>query len=142
MLAPYTETTSNAPEAATPGSGRGDIEGGAPLRYGYTTPGNHSFTVWADSRYSNGMTLIILGSNPSSNLQVVSQLNLLNLGHSTYWFDEKYEIKKYAPKVYLGTSQTIATNWTIDRQTGINYPSIWPEVKPQKGEAISILIYY
>ena len=81
------------------------------------------------------MTLIILGSNPSSNLQVVSQLNLLNLGHSTYWFDEQYEIKKYAPKVYLGTLQTIGKNWIIDLQNIENYPSIWPEVKPQKGEA-------
>ncbi len=80
------------------------------------------------------MTLIILGSNPSSNLQVVSQLNLLNLGHSTYWFDEQYEIKKYAPKVYLGTSQTIARNWNFDHQSGIKYPENWPEKGPQKGE--------
>ena len=97
------------------------------------------------------MTLIILGSNPSSNLQVVSQLNLLNLGHSTYWFDEKYEIKKYAPKVYIGTSQTIATNWTIDRQNGtvtdqIYTKNIWPknyQQDSQKGEAnTTILIIY
>ncbi len=84
--------------------------------------------------YPNGMTLIILGSNPSSNLQVVSQLNLLNLGHSTYWFDEQYEIKKYAPKVYLGTSQTIARNWNLDLQNIEKYPETWPEIKPQKGE--------
>ena len=89
------------------------------------------------------MTLIILGSNPSSNLQVVSQLNLLNLGHSTYWFDEQYEIKKYAPKVYLGTSQTIADNWTFDKQNGtetdqIYTKNIWPknyQQDSQKGEA-------
>ena len=131
-------TPTNAPEIAAPGSGRGGVGGGAPLRYGYTAPGNHSFTVWADSRYSNGMTLIILGSNPSSNLQVVSQLNLLNLGHSTYWFDEKYEIKKYAPKVYIGTSQTIATNWISDSQNTSKPPANqWPQnfgQTSQKGE--------
>ena len=136
LLAP---TSYRTPEAATPGSGRGGVGGGAPLRYDYTTPGNHSFTVWADSMYSNGMTLIILGSNPSSNLQVVSQLNLLNLGHSTYWFDEKYEIKKYAPKVYLGTSQTIADNWNFDKQNGTettlpNWPQSYQQTT-QKGEA-------
>ncbi len=43
--------------------------------------------------------------------------------------------QKYNPKLYLGTAQTIATGWNYDYQKGINYPSIWPEVKPQKGEA-------
>ena len=92
------------------------------------------------------MTLIILGSNPSSNLQVVSQLNLLNLGTATYWFDEQYEIKKYAPKVYLGTSQTIAINWNFDHQNTSKPPANqWPQnfgQTSQKGEAnINLYIY-
>ncbi len=46
----------------------------------------------------------------------------------------------YKPKVYLGTSQTIAYAWNFDRQiyagSDIKTPENWPEVKPQKGEAI------
>ena len=43
--------------------------------------------------------------------------------------------EKYAPKVYLGTTQTIAQGWIYDLQNIEKYPETWPEVKPQKGEA-------
>ena len=70
-----------------------------------------------------------------ANLEVVSQLNLLNLGLSMFYYGYDVNTKKYNPRVYLGTLTTSAYYWNFDQQTGINYPSIWPEVKPQKGEA-------
>ena len=81
------------------------------------------------------MLQINMGSNPISNLEVVSSLNLPNTAHYLYHYNYQNSTSRYYPKVYIGTIQTIAKGWIYDRQTGINYPSIWPEVKPQKGEA-------
>ena len=60
-----------------------------------------------------------------------------------YHFNHPYCTERYNPKVYLSTLNAVGKQWLYDRQTGINYPSIWPEVKPQKGEAnTTILIIY
>ena len=75
------------------------------------------------------------GYNPLSKIEIVSGLNLFNQGRAMYYYYIGNCTQKYNPKVYLGTSQTIALSWNGNNQTGINYPSIWPEVKPQKGEA-------
>ena len=82
-----------------------------------------------------------LGSNFIGNLEVVSQLNLFNQAHHMYHFNHPYCTERYYPKVYLGTTQTIAYAWNFDRQiyagSDIKTPENWPEVKPQKGEANS-----
>ena len=78
---------------------------------------------------------IYLGSNFIANLEVVSSLNTLNLGSVSYWYYTTTSLEKYNPRVYLGTTQVIASGWNFDQQTGINYPSTWPQNVPQKGEA-------
>ena len=83
-----------------------------------------------------------MGSNPLSRIEVVSSLNLFNQGRAMYYYTLSNRTQKYNPKVYIGTSQTIAIQWNVDQQTGINYPSIWPEIKPQKGEANKNAHYY
>ncbi len=80
------------------------------------------------------MLQINMGSNFIGNLEVVSQLNLFNQARNMYAYNYQNSTSRYYPKVYLSTLQTLSNNWLYDRQTGINYPSIWPEVKPQKGE--------
>ena len=47
---------------------------------------------------------------------------------------------KYAPKVYLGTSQTIARNWNMDLQNIEKYPETWPEKWSQKGGLKTLLM--
>ena len=121
----------------TPGNGRGGGigGGGAPLRYVFTARAFHALSPWNDATYTYSILQIGLGSNFIGNLEVVSQLNLFNQARHMYHYNYQNCTSRYYPKVYIGTSQTIAKNWNYDRQTGINYPSIWPEVKPQKGEA-------
>ena len=114
--------------------------GGAPLRYEYTAGGFSSFQPWNETSCAYSILQLYKGYNPLSKLEVVSTLNTLNLGRAMYYYGYDINTKKYNPKVYLGTTQTIAYVWNFDRQiyagSDIKYPSIWPEVKPQKGEAI------
>ena len=136
-----TSTSYRATESAPPGEGRGGgIGGGAPLRYDYTAPGYCALSSWNDATYTYSILQLNLGSNPISKIEVVSTLNTLNLGRAMYYFYYKYRLPKYNIKVYIGTSQTIAIQWNFDLQNIENYPSIWPEVKPQKGEA-NIMIF-
>ena len=136
LLAP---TSYSTPEDVTPGNGRGGgIGGGAPLRYGFTSRGFAFLQSWNDASYTYSILQLYMGSNFMANLEVVSQLNLLNLGLSMFYYGYDVNTKKYNPRVYLGTLTTSAYYWNFDQQTGINHPSIWPEVKPQKGEANTI----
>ena len=52
--------------------------------------------------------------------------------------------ERYYPKVYLGTTQTIALNWLFDQQiyagSIIKKPENWPENSPQKGEANTTIL--
>ena len=84
---------------------------------------------------------IYLGSNFIANLEVVSSLNTLNLGSVSYWYYTTTSLEKYNPRVYLGTTQVIASGWNRDYQQGITLPEIWPEKTPQKGEANYELIF-
>ncbi len=81
---------------------------------------------------------LYMGSNFISKLEVVSTLNTLNLGLSMFYYGYDINTKKYNPKVYLGTPQVLGTGWNHDRQNIEKYPEIWPEIKPQKGEANKI----
>ena len=130
-------TSYRTPESAPPGEGRGGAIGGGgePLRYGFTSRGFAFLQSWNDPNCVYSILQLYMGSNFMANLEVVSQLNLLNLGHSMFYYRYDINTKKYNPKVYLGTPQVLGTGWIFDQQQGINYPSIWPEVKPQKGEA-------
>ena len=131
-----THTNSHTSEGASPGEGRGGgIGGGAPLRYDYTAPGYCALSPWVNSSYTYSLLQLKLGSNPLSKLEVVSSLNLLSQAINMYFYHSADRTQKYNPKVYIGTSQTIAIQWNYDIQTGINHPSNWPLNVSQKGEA-------
>ena len=139
MLAP---TSYTAPESVAVGGGGGSGvgSGGEPLRYGFTSRGFAFLQSWNDASYTYSILQLNLGSNPISKLEVASALNTLNLGRAMFYYGYDINTKKYNPRVYLGTPTTSAYSWNFDQQTGINHPSIWPEVKPQKGEA-NIFVY-
>ena len=129
-------TSYSTAESAAPGEGRGGgIGGGAPLRYDYTAPGYCTISPWVNSSCTYSLLQLNLGSNPLSKLEVVSLLNIPSQGRAMYYYNSADRTQKYNPKVYIGTLQTTSKEWNLELQTGINYPSIWPEVKPQKGEA-------
>ena len=111
------------------------IGGGAPLRYDYTSRAFHALSPWNDATFAYSILQLYKGYNPLSKIEVVSSLNFPMQANAMYYFDYAISVPKYNPKLYLGTLQTIGKNWIIDRQTGINYPSIWPEKGSQKGEA-------
>ena len=108
--------------------------GGAPARYAFTSRGWVALSPWNDATYTYSILQLYKGYNPLSKIEVVSSLNLFNQGRAMYYYTlSDHRTQKYNPKVYIGTAQTLGIDWNVDRQTGINYPSIWPEVKPQKG---------
>ncbi len=109
--------------------------GGAPLRYEYTAGGFSFLQPWNETSCAYSILQLYKGYNPLSKIEVVSTLNTLNLGRSMFYYGYDINTKKYNPKVYLGTPQVLGTGWQNDIQTGINYPSIWPEKGSQKGEA-------
>ena len=94
-----------------------------------------ALSPWNDATFAYSILQLYKGYNPSSKLEVVSGLNLSNQARQMYHFNHPYCTERYYPKVYIGTVQTIATGWNYDYQNIENHPSIWPEVKPQKGEA-------
>ena len=129
-------TSYTAPESVAVGGGGGSGVGkGAPLRYVYTARGYGTFGTWSPSGYEYSLFSIITGSNPLSKLEVASMLNIPSQACELYYYVSSSCLAKYAPKLYLGTLQTIGRDWIIDRQNNINYPSIWPEKGSQKGEA-------
>ena len=130
-------TVHRSSEDASPGSGRGGAVGGggAPLRYEYTASGRSTISPWNDATFAYSILQLYKGYNPLSKIEVVSSLNLFNQGRGMYYYTLSDHTQKYNPKVYIGTSQTIAYVWNFDQQTGINYPSIWPLNVSQKGEA-------
>ncbi len=109
--------------------------GGAPIRYEFTGRGRKTISPWTNSSYTYSLLQLNLANNPLSNLEVASTLNTLNIGAHMYAYSLSNCTSRYYPKVYIGTAQTLGIDWNFDQQTGINYPSNWPEVKPQKGEA-------
>jgi len=74
---------------------------------------------------------ILHGSNPISQLEVVSSLNTLDLGAGMYYYSYATRTEKYNPKVYLGTIQTVTDNWNYDAQTGQenDLPTLQPGVE-------------
>ena len=70
-----------------------------------------------------------------SKLEVVSLLNIPSQARNMYYYNSANHTQKYNPKVYIGTSQTIAIQWNFDLQNIEKYPETWPLNGPQKGEA-------
>ena len=127
--------SSNAAEAATPGSGRGGVGGGAPTRYTLGARGRMAFSTWHDETYKYSIQQLYMTTNPTSNLEVVSLLNVLSQATSMYYTYAASDYPNYTPKLYLGTFQTTSSYWILDSNTT---PKLtWPQAfqKPQKGEA-------
>ena len=126
------------PESVAAGAGGGFGAGrrGEPDRYGFTARSYHLVSPCYSDSLQYSQQNIYLGSNFIANLEVVSSLNTLNLGSVSYWYYTTTSLEKYNPRVYVGTTQVIASGWNRDYQQGINYPSIWPQNNTQKGEAI------
>ena len=142
MLTPTSDV--NPAEGIAPGDGRGGVgAGGAvPTRYAFTVRGWVALSPWNQSEFAYSILQLKLGSNFISKLEVVSMLNITSQAYNMYCYSAN-RTAKYNPKVYLGTSQTIARNWNLDSQYIEKYPEIWPEIKSQKGEAnTTILIIY
>ena len=79
------------------------------------------------------------GTNPLSRIEVVSLLNILKIGKEMLHYNSYNCPERYYPKVYIGTSQTIATGWNRDSQNTSKPPAnTWPQnfgQTSQKGEA-------
>ena len=73
-----------------------------------------------------------------SKLEVVSFVNLVNLGFQTLWYGAYDSTAKYNPKVYLSTLNAVGKQWLYDQQnyagSDIKIPENWPINGPQKGE--------
>ena len=150
MLAPtsYTapESAAHLVEDVSPGDGRngGAGQGGEPLRYTFLGRGVIGLSPWSNPSEAYTLGQMYLGYNPLSKIEIVSGLNVFNYASGSLAYNSGNRTQKYNPKVYIGTSQTIAKNWNYDRQTGINHPETtlpnWPQSYQQvsqKGEANS-----
>ncbi len=71
---------------------------------------------WNEQIYKYSAGQLLVGSNPISNIEIVSSLNSFNLAHYMYEFHYPTRLEKHNPKVYLGTIQTVATTWNGDTQ--------------------------
>ncbi len=88
------------------------------VRSSLTARGYLAFGPWNDSSLIYSLAQINLGNNPNSKLEVVSTLNITNYSMLLYWYNEPYAVKKYNPKVYMSTIQSVAYGWNWDTQTG------------------------
>ena len=106
---------------------------GAPIRYEFTGRGRNTISPWTNGTYTYSILQLNLGSNPISKLEVASALNTVNIGIYMFGYDTSTYTRKFNLKVYIGTPQTLGRGWNIDTQSGIKFPSIWPEKGTQKG---------
>ncbi len=147
-----TPTNFHTPEGIAPGDDRGGVGGvggGVPARNIFTARGWHILSPWNSTTHDYVICRINLGSNPISNLEVVSSLNILSQTTNMYHYYYGYCLQNYAPKLYLGTLQTTAQTWLYDNFNGtatdqIYTKNIWPknyQQDSQKGEANTILIH-
>ncbi len=81
-----------------------------------------------------------MGSNSLSKLEVVSSLNCLNIGYYMYHYNTINCTEKYAPKIYINASITVAEGWTWDLNNYVETTpnaNQWPnsyQSNTQKGE--------
>ena len=86
-----------------------------------------------------------MGSNSLSKLEVVSSLNCLNIGYYMYHYNTINCTEKYAPKVYINASITVAEGWTWDLK---NYAETtlpnWLEdyQGPKKDYSFVLIMYF
>ncbi|HBD06183.1 MAG TPA: hypothetical protein DCY93_02090 [Firmicutes bacterium] len=81
------------------------------------------FSPWNDETLKYTIFQIALGYNPISKLEIVSSLNIGNYATAMYLYSYTTRTKKYNPKVYLSAVETMAYQWTFDRQNAQNDPA-------------------
>lgn len=95
-----------------------------------------AFGPWNDPELLYCVSQLNLGNNSLSRIQVVSALNTLNIATHMYYYYIGNCTQNYYPKVYMGTTQTVALYWYSDDQ---NIEKLtWPQQfqTQQKGEAL------
>ncbi len=92
-------------------------------RISLTSRGWISFGAWPQEVYTYSLLQINLGNNPNSRLEIVSSLNMLEIGRATYYYDYRYCTEKYNPKVYFGTIQSFVPDWNLDYQNSEKWAS-------------------
>lgn len=107
------------------------------LRRSFTSSGYLCFSPWNDERFIYSIVQINLGSNPLSNVEIVSTLNVLNLGAGMYGYNYADRPQKYNPKVFLGSIQGVAQSWFYDNQ----YPGSNTASDPEKSGSLLNIIF-
>ncbi len=87
------------------------------VRRGYAARGFCMFSPWIDNAYIYSNLQLNMGSNFISKLEIVSSLNVLNLGRAYFYYASSNRTKKYNPKVYLGAVQNVAYTWNTDEDS-------------------------
>ncbi len=113
------------------------------VRRSFTSRGFCTFSPWNEvvDLYTIGQ--INLGNNINSSLEIVSSLNLFNLGINQYVFSFNNCIEKYNPKVYIGAVQNVAIQWDLDSQDPEKVDPEWVTAGDEKsGSWPQDLIYF
>ncbi len=87
-------------------------------RNNLTSRGTIPLGAWINPNSTYMLLQLILGSNPSSKLEVVSALNSFNISDRMLQYYHASFYEKYNPKIYLGAVQSVAEKWNQDLQTG------------------------
>ncbi len=91
-----------------------DYMGKVTNRTSLTSRGWDLLTPWNDVSGKYSILQLYIGNNFISLLEIVSALNLINIGHSNNYFYTGNCFEKYNPKIYFGTVQTTSEDWNFD----------------------------
>ncbi|HBD06175.1 MAG TPA: hypothetical protein DCY93_02045 [Firmicutes bacterium] len=83
-------------------------------RNSLTSSGLGALRPWDNKKFTYAFAQLNLGSNPISNLEIVSSLNSFNLAYGMYYYGADTYVQKYNPKVYLSAVQSVTKQWNYD----------------------------
>ncbi len=95
------------------------------VRRVYTGRGFCGFSPWIHPNYAYSLVQLYLGSNPLSNIEIVSALNSFNIAYGIYYYFYGDRPEKYNPKLYFGTIQSVAKQWNFDQQNPEKIHPFW-----------------
>ncbi len=87
------------------------------VRTSFTSRGLLSLSTYVGNNSQYEIANINLGNNSNSKLEVVSLLNIFNIGHWNYHYNNQNSAKKYNPKLYLSAFQSMAPQWNYDEDS-------------------------
>jgi len=103
--------------------------GSVTTRINLISRGANILSPWNEAGYEYSVLQLNLGNNPNSLLEIVSLINVPNLGRAILYYNYTNCLEKYNPKVYLGAVQSVAYRWNSDRPNGQNWgekSGSWP----------------